>query len=129
MKPILSYPLSDKQLIFDYICEHFLVEKNPFGTNGHSCIYDTPTNGCAVGCILPEEKRKALRNTPFGIRLALENNIADICSVFITPVNADFLEDLQRAHDTAALLTNKFKEAMQLLAADHDLEWKYESAN
>jgi len=69
-KPVLTYPLTDRQTIFDYVFHHFVIDRNPKGMrpdNTFSCVYDTPTGGCAVGCLLPDELRSKIGYTAFGI--------------------------------------------------------------
>jgi hypothetical protein len=72
-KPTLTYPLTNKQTVFDYVWHHFVVEKNPRAVVTDpsrdlqsACVYSTPTGGCAVGCLLTQEDRDVIGEDLFG---------------------------------------------------------------
>jgi len=114
MKPVLTYPITDKQIAFDYVWHHFVTENNPRGVEpGRGvCVYDTPSGGCAVGCLLPPDLRSRIGQAGFAIdellterrcNSSIDQFLTDLLAVF--PESADmigFLTDLQKAHDHAS---------------------------
>jgi hypothetical protein len=141
-KPVLVYPLTDKQIVFDYVYHHFIVEKNPFGyiAETDNCIYDTPSGGCAVGCLLPEELRKRIGDAGFSIsllhnykkeNLQLNNPTYKAFLAFADDLTQVFGEDiryfisaLQQYHDSCSGAINnfeKFDNILKGLARDQSL--------
>ncbi len=105
-KPVLMYPLNDKQIVFDYVYHHFIVENNPLGYHAEfdSCVYDTPSGGCAIGCLLPEDLRKNIGESQFPINHIYElSEDADEFRIRLTEIlpleNIKFFRLLQREHD------------------------------
>ncbi len=123
-KPTLSYPLKDSQTIFDYIWYHFVVEQNPLGAieGTASCRYDTPSGGCAIGCLLKEEDRKKVGNASFSVGLAFLNvaqtnssgEESIVVRAFDPSANRVLLEDLQKAHDQSVQDVNNTETDLQV---------------
>lgn len=104
-KPILTYPLTDRQTILDYVWHHFLIEGNPPGAaeGRETCLYDTPTGGCAVGCLLPAARREALHDNQCGISHMMTYLNPVVTDLFTAELR-DFLTQLQVTHDGAAMV-------------------------
>lgn len=130
MTSTLSYPLSDKQTIFDHVWQHFVVAGNPLAVEGRNCVYDTPSGGCVIGCLLPEDFRKQIGKATFGIThvwspdgihsenaLPFRDRFHELFGEAMRP----FLSALQSAHDSAALDGLKIEELLRALAQRHGL--------
>jgi hypothetical protein len=103
-KPILVYPLDDKQAILDFVYHHFLVENNPPGADDTGqCLYNTPTGGCAIGCLLTPEVRARLKEDVTTIGLLLNRSsdwrCESIKKLFSTSIPSNFFSALQKMHD------------------------------
>ena len=129
-KPTLTWPITDKQVAFDYIWHHFVVEKNPPGysaTNG-GCLCDTPTGGCAVGCLLPAETRTLIGHAQLGYNRVIEMRyrplssatkscIARLIGKVFDPAVDNLLNQAQNLHDKHADVTwARFPEGLCELA-------------
>ena len=107
-KPVLVYPLDDKQAILDYVFHHFIVEGNPAGVDeAGTCLYNTPSGGCAIGCLLKGEIRESIKFQDFSLydifkgMLAVKNKfifgeLAKLRGTFSENFDSSFLESLQR---------------------------------
>lgn len=152
-KPTLTYPLTDKQIVLDYVYHHFIVEKNPFAVvepteenQSTKCVYDTVSGGCAVGCLLPEDLRKRIGYVAFGINSLkayyeggdVEKHLsygyqaflpfAEAISSVFTPDIVMFLHDMQSAHDCSAKndechRIDNFVERLRKIAHDYKLSF------
>ncbi len=110
-KPTLSYPLTDKQVIFDYVWHHFIVEKNPRAIDRDGCFYDSPAGGCAVGCLMPDDLRRDIGQHTFGIAYVWMDEFTppgqdeelrpfrDRIKQAFDESTRDLLKSLQSAHD------------------------------
>ncbi len=114
MKPILTYPLTDPQVVFDYVWHHFIIEKNPraISVSGDNCVYDTPSGGCAVGCVLPPDLRAQIGKTQFSIFHLARNY--DSFSATINENIIPFLDDLK------AVIPKSLTSLMEHLQVAHD---------
>ncbi len=120
-KPTLVYPLSDIQTIFDYVWHHFIVEKNPPGKDDVGCVYNTPSGGCAIGCLLKPDVRLGVGDYRCSIGTAMravqaEDAMLSIRHTFDINLEVEFLTNLQHSHDNSAselsLQTETFIESM-----------------
>jgi len=128
-KPVLTYPLTDAQTVFDYVWCHFIIEKNPAGLDGHNKVsYNSPTCGCSIGCLLPENVRRVMGIENYSITMGIMYNFNNLQSIFCTKkLDGNFLrllQDLQTAHDVSVgdAFHLKFKAAMMELAIKYSLK-------
>lgn len=109
-KPVLTYPISDKQVMADYVAHHFFIEGNPAGFDPvvSRCVYDTPSGGCAIGCMLPPDFRATIGKAAFSFSPAfddvcnLEKGVAQLRSATLekfAPCVEEFGTSLQQWHD------------------------------
>lgn len=105
-----------KQEIFDYVWNHFVVQKNPLGydVENDNCSYKL---GCALGCFFPKDfDTSAIEGDAFIGFSINDKRIVDTtkASKLITAVTeyvtsntseemGRFLSDLQRTHDMTAV--------------------------
>jgi hypothetical protein len=143
-KPVLQYPLADKQAVLDYVWHHFIIENKSFGFNQetNACVYNSPSGGCAVGCVLPQETREKIGTTEFEYGTVMkcrsvigkEEMFASTdstvkCAAMIANVVEshmdEFMRELQSAHDGCACnnyVKSHFKSRLLAIARDYLLK-------
>lgn len=96
-----SKPLT-LQDVFDKNWQYFIVDNNPFGYNGITCVY-LGSNGekCAIGVCIPEEIAKQIAHptTRIAYLLTLDENLKNI---FHKDIDHFALGELQTIHDGCA---------------------------
>ena len=112
---------TSKQQIFNKVWKHFIVEKNPKSVEGDSCTYYSESGGCAIGCLIGDDKDKkqfdlGLYSTIDYIRKRYTNSISRYISGNIP---SSFLVQLQTIHDS---YFNEFESKMRAFADSHGLK-------
>lgn len=112
-------PPTNFQDAFNRIWQHFVIEKNPPSVREHSiikpntvCLYRAPNgNGCAVGCMMPDEMAKRSDTLPpevlsseFLPSTSIRSVIArdSLVAEWFKNINPSALGDLQGIHDSIA---------------------------
>lgn len=139
LKPVLTYPIVDKQTVIDYVYQHFIVEKNSLvlGTE-----YNTDSGGCAIGCLLPPDFRQSIpKSTKFKLsRLhsfdsvraespSLQKIILEMRKLFSPDLDfVLFLIQIQNAHDNSVLdfaaAEKNFIDSLQTICKQNQLTLK-----
>ena len=119
-------PPENKQDAFNRVWQHFIVEKHDQcavirDSNIPKCLYRKDGNGCAVGCMMPDEMAKKCdgnqdSDNNFDIFGILER-FEDVREWFKN-VQKGFLKQLQVSHD---MYFQDFKEQLESIAARNGL--------
>lgn len=111
-----------KQEIFNKVWEHFVVKANPQSIDEFGgCRYYSSEGGCAIGCLIAEDKdKKALDKSSSGIIIdSIRDAEANIINKYISSeIETDFLAELQNIHDNCFF---RFGESMEKLALKYKL--------
>lgn len=112
-----------KQEIFNKVWDHFVVKSNPKSTDELvGCRYYSSEGGCAIGCLIAEDKdKKALDNSNGLLTIdSLRKAKAHIIDKYVSPeIETDFLTELQNIHDSHF---HEFESKMRALADSHGLK-------
>jgi hypothetical protein len=93
-----------KQEVFNKVWQHFVIDKNPKSVDpitGH-CKYYSESGGCAVGCLIDDDKVKKQWDALIGETSIgqVAHKYPEIIDNIIGPsIEITFLADLQKCHD------------------------------
>lgn len=115
-------PPENNQDAFNRVWKHFIVEGNPQCTNlQKKCLYRHENNGCAIGCMLPDDLAQLADTTLSGN--AINYVIKSIPGVkkWLENVHNDLLVQLQHAHDNPCYSLSAMKMELLKIARRFDL--------
>jgi hypothetical protein len=107
-------PISSHQDALDRVVQHFLVDGNPacYVKIGHrvECRYRLKDNGCAAGCLIPDEYYdpafegqsiiRILQNSKWFFKATAEGELKrSQLRQWFAGTTVEFLAELQRSHD------------------------------
>jgi hypothetical protein len=119
MKKYTKY--RSKQQIFNKVWKHFVVENNPKSMSNASCLYYSKSGGCAIGCLIGDNKDKKKLDKSFDTGIdGIRDAYPDIISKYIsTSILSSFLVQLQTIHDC---YFTEFEGRMRALAKKYNLK-------